>query len=220
MYSTTQILGTMRKAGGYGADFLLGTGSATMGKEIGLAIKNRKQANMGLIKSVRTGFKDGFVKSNAELKANGGFFKNIWTNLSKTPERMSAGWKEGTGFFSKLGKSIKPLGRLMPFAMNALWLAQSIPDIVSRTKDEGLWGGIKETGKTLLKMGGISLAAAVGGTFGIAGMLGLPIVAMIAGDLLLGKSYGQKKAEAEAKAKEEAAQRQNQIAGQNLDVKL
>ena len=217
MLSTSQVLGTMRHAGNYGANFLLGTGSERMGKEIGLAIKARKRAGMSLTKSVGAGFSKGFKRTNADLLKSGGFFKNLWGNLSATPSRMAAGWKEGTGILSKLGKSIKPLGKIMPFAMNALWLASSIPDIASRTKDEGLWGGIKETGKAVAKMGIFSLAASVGGAaFGIVGSLGLPIVAMMASDMILGKSYGQKKAEAEEAAK----QQQAQTTGQKLDVKL
>ena len=224
---STQILSGMKHIGNYGANFIFGTGSDTMGKAIGSSIKNRKVANMSFIKSFNQGFVDGFVKSNQEVKASGGFFKNLGKAFSQLPSNISKGWAKGSGkngftkFFSKLWNSAKPLGKIMPFAMNALWLAQSVPDIVSRTKDEGIIGGIKETGKTLAKLGIISLTAGIGASFGFAGMLGLPILAMIGSDLILGKSYKEKKAEAEEKAKQaQLASQPNPFAqqGQNLDI--
>ena len=110
----------------------------------------------------------------------------------------------------------------MPFAFNALWLAQSIPDIVARTKDEGIWGGIKETGKALANMAVISVAAAAGATFGFAGMIGLPIAAGIAFNMVMGEPYKTKK-EAEAEALKKQAQQQNPFieqpaVGQKLDI--
>lgn len=227
----SNILSSAKHYGNYSANFLLGTGSMTMGSAIGDSIKNRKANNMGLIKSLRTGFTDGFVKSNQEVKQAGGFWKNLGQIFRNLPENMSNGWKSGTGknaftrFFSKLGHSLKPLGKLMPFAMNAIWLVQSLPDIVSRTKDEGIWGGIKETGKTLANMAVISVTGAIGASFGILGMLALPMVAGMGTNMILGEAYGIKKAEAK-KAQEEQAKNEQQTnpfenqpqVGQKLDI--
>lgn len=219
----SSVFSTVRRCGEYGANFLLGTGSEVMGKKIGQAIKTRSKTGMSLPKAIGTGFKVGYNKTNAQMAASGGFFKNLIGSFKATPGRMAAGWKSGSGFFSKIKGALKPLGKLMPFAMNALWFAQSIPDIVGRTKEEGIWGGIKETGKALANMAVISLAASVGSAaFGMVGMLALPIAASMLTGAVLGKSYREKKAEEEA-AKQEAQAQQNpfvqqQTVGKKLDI--
>lgn len=225
-FMSLQVLNGIRQVGNYSADFLLGTSSSTMGKCIGTSIKNRKANNMGFVKSLRVGFADGFVKSNSEVQAAGGFFKNLGQTIWNLPKNMKKGWIEGTGkngftkFFSKFGKSLKPLGKLMPFAMNALWLAMAIPDIVERTKDEGILGGLKETGKTVVNLATIALTSSIGACFGPIGMFGLPIIAGMGVNALLGSSYKLKKSEAE-KQKQLASQQNNPFAqqGQNLDIR-
>ena len=73
----SSVFGTAKRYGEYGANFLLGTGSTTMGNVIAETIKTRKANNIGLTKAIGKGFKDGFYKSHAEMKAAGGFFKNL-----------------------------------------------------------------------------------------------------------------------------------------------
>ncbi|MCR5265932.1 MAG: hypothetical protein K6E29_04990 [Cyanobacteria bacterium RUI128] len=217
------VFSTVRRCGEYGANFLFGTGSEVMGKEIGQAIKARSRAGISLPKAVGAGFTKGFNKTNAQMAASGGFLKNLIGTFKATPGQMSAGWKSGTGILSKLKGAMKPLGKLMPFAMNALWFAQSIPDIVGRTKEEGIWGGIKEAGKALLNMGVFSLAASVGSAaFGMLGMFALPIAASMLTAPIIGKSFREKKAEEEA-AKQEAQANNNPFlkqsqVGQKLDI--
>lgn len=217
------VFSTVRRCGEYGANFLFGTGSEVMGRKIGQAIKVRSRAGMSLPKAIGTGFSKGLTKTNVQMAASGGFFKNLIGMFKSTPGNIVAGWKSGTGILSKLKGAVKPLGKLMPFAMNALWFAQSIPDIVGRTKEEGIWGGIKETGKALLSMGVFSLAASVGSAaFGMLGMFGLPIVANMITTAIVGKSYREKKAEEEA-AKQEAQANNNPFlaqsqVGQKLDI--
>ena len=214
------VFSTVRRYSNYGANFLLGTGADTVGKEIGMAIKNRKSANMSLPESIGIGFKKGYEITNKEVLESGGFFKNLKKAFKETPKAVSEGWNSATGF-AKVGKALKPLGRLLPFAINVIWLASSIPDIVSRTKDQGLWGGIKEAGKAVAKMAVFAVSAAAGGVFGIAGMLAVPMLTGIVADKILGKSYGQKKAEAE-EAKQQAQAENNPFAqnqvGQKLDI--
>ena len=222
----SSVFSTVKRYGDFGANFLLGTGADRVGKEIGMAVKarSRLKAPMNLPQSVITGFKKGIARNNKDLVKSGGFLSNLVKTFKETPGAMKTGWKNGTGFFSKLGKSIKPLGKLMPFAMNALWLAQSIPDIVGRTKEEGLWGGIKEAGKALAKMAVFSVSAAVGGTFGLLGMFGLPMVTGMLTDKIVGKSFREKKAEAEEAQQQAQEQMQtNPFApqskvGQKLDI--
>lgn len=214
------VFSTVKSYGDYGANFLLGTGADRVGKEIGMAIRARKKANLSMTKAIGIGFKKGFARNNLELAKSGGFFKNLIKTFKETPKAISEGWKGATGF-AKIGKAVKPLGKLLPFAMNALWLASSIPDIVGRTKDEGIWGGIKEAGKAVAKMAVFSVSAAVGGVFGFAGMIGVPILTGMVANKILGKSYSEKKAEAEEAA--QMAQQNNPFenkpqVGKKLDV--
>lgn len=216
----SSILSTAGKYGKYGAHFLFGTGAETMGQVIGKSVKGRKAANISMSKALRTGFSDGFSASYKEMKEAGGFFKSIRKTFSEIPGNMAEGWKNARGI-SKLWKSLKPLGKAMPLIGNALWFATSIPDIVDRAKTEGIWGGIKETGKTLINMGVFSLAAAVGGAcFGLGGVLILPFVAGIATNAIIGKTWGEKKAEKEAEQMAQAQQNpfaQQPQVGQKID---
>ena len=224
----SNVVSVAKRYGEYGANFLLGTGSTTVGKSIAESIKARKTNNVSLLKSFGKGMTDGFTKSNAEMVQAGGFFKSMKKAFGQLPANMKAGWETGTGknavtkFFSSLGKSLKPLGKMMPFAMNALWMLQFIPDIVQRTKDEGIWGGIKETGKSLANMGVISLAAGIGASFGLGWGLILPLVAGTLTNAILGSSYRDKKAAAEAAKQEAQAANnpfiQNPQVGQRLDI--
>ena len=217
---SSNVLGQAKRYGEYGANFLFGTGAERMGKEIGLAIKARSRSGLGLTKSIGVGFKKGLARTNSDM-AKHGFFKNLGNTLSSIPKSMQAGWagakSANKGFFGKLGAAIKPIGKAMPFLMNVLWLASSVPDIIERTKDEGIFGGIKETGKALANMAIFSVSSAVGATFGLAGMLGLPILASIVTGPIIGQPYSVQKA-----AKEEALKQQNpfiqeQTTGQKLD---
>lgn len=216
----SSILSTAGKYSEYGAHFLFGTGAEKMGEVVKQAVKGRA-ANVSMRKALGAGIKDGFYASYNEMKAAGGFIQNLKKTFTKIPGNMAAGWKGASGL-SKVWQAIKPLGKAMPFVMNALWFAGSIPDIVGRTKEEGIWGGIKETGKTLINMGVISLAATLGSAcFGLGGAIIVPMIAGIATKAVIGKTWGEKKAEEEALKNEQSGQnpfaQQSQV-GQKLDV--
>lgn len=224
----SNVFSTARRYGEYGANFLLGTGATTMGNEIASTLKNRKNLNLSRTKALSKGFKDGFVKSYDEMKTAGGFFKNIRGIFSNLPKNMKDGWKsaaaDNKGFWGKVGAWAKPLGKTLPFVMNALWLASSIPDIIGRTKQDGIWGGIKETAKALTNMAVISLTASVAAPFGIAAMFIAPMVTGSITTAIIGKTFSEKKAEAEeAKKLAEEQNKQNPFiqtptTGQKLDI--
>jgi len=222
----SNVISSARKYGSYGAHFLLGTGATTMGGEIAATLKNRQALNLSRTKALTKGFKDGFVKSHAEMQAAGGFFSNIRNVFKEMPKNIKAGWSgaaaQNKGFFGKLFNAIKPLGKATPFIFNTLWLASSIPDIVGRTKQDGIWGGIKEAGKALTNMAVISLVASAAAPFGIIPMFVAPALAGMATSAIIGKSFSVKKAEAE-EAQKAAAQQQNPFinspqVGQKLDI--
>ena len=143
------------------------------------------------VRSVANGFVKGVKKDNAKL-AKAGFFKTTINTLKSIPSEMGAGFKAGKGL-GKIGKFLKPLGKALPVAMNVLWIAGSLPNIIERTKDEGIIGGLKETGKTALKMGSFALGSALGGAFGGFGAFVGGMVLSTAADYLLGEDYSVKK---------------------------
>lgn len=224
------VMSNIGKYSGYGANFILGTGSETIGQEVQAAVKSRKYTGKGLTSSIFDGFSKGVTKSNQQV-AQTGFLNGIRKTFASLPKEMGDGWKNadvtGKGFFkkylTKTGKFLKPIGKTMPFLCNALYLLSAIPSIMDRTQDEGGFAGVKEAVKTVGKMGLYALGAAVGAAFGGIGLFGGAAVAGIAGDLIFGKDYSVKKAEQEAKLKalqEQYALMQNQnteTKGENID---
>lgn len=204
--SVSGLLTTARKYGGYGANFILGTGSTVIGNEVQAAAKARKATGTGFGKSVFDGFKKGVQASNQQV-AQTGFIGSIRNAFKSLPEDMGSGWKNantagksGIGkFFSKLGGFFKPLGRTMPFVFNALVLLSSVPAIMERSQDEGIWGGIKETGKAIGKMGLYALGSALGAAFGGIGSFAGAITAGLVTDTIFGKDYLTEKSEKEEK---------------------
>lgn len=204
--SVTNLLSTAKRYGGYGANFILGTGSDTIGQHVQSAVRNRKANGVSFTKSVFDGFSKGVTESNAQV-AKTGFFTGIRKAFTSLPHNMSEGWKNAnvvgkTGiskYLSKLGSSLKPIGKVMPFAFNALALLSSVPSIMERVQDEGLWGGIKETGKAIGKMGMYALGSALGAAFGGIGAVAGAMVAGMMNDAVFGKDYTVAKDEKMAK---------------------
>lgn len=188
-----QAVSTFGKYADRGANFVFGTGSTTIGDEIRRAVKarNRMGRSDSFVRSVANGFAKGVKKDNAKL-AKAGFLKTTINTLKSIPSEMGAGFKAGKGL-GKIGKFLKPLGKALPVAMNVLWIAGSLPNIIERTKDEGIIGGLKETGKTVLKMGSFALGGALGGAFGGFGAFIGGMVLSTAADYLLGEDYTVKK---------------------------
>lgn len=212
------VISRIGRYGEYGANFILGTGSETIGQSIKAAAKARKATGTNIFRAIGTGFKDGVKATNATV-AKEGFFKTLGKSLKALPGNMKGGWKNagaaGKGFFGKIGGALKPIGKVLPFAFNALFLAMSIPSIVARTKDEGILGGIKETVKSVAKLGVYSLGAAVGAAFGPLGSIACVMGIGMLGEKILGADYKTKKAEEQAKAEEAMQALQQMNAGTN-----
>lgn len=208
--STTigNAISTFGKYADKGANFIFGTGSHTIGKSIRTAVKvrNAHGRSDSFVRAVANGFANGVKKDNAQL-AQIGFVKKTWQTLRSIPGDMAAGFKGGKGL-GKLGKFLKPLGKALPFAMNVLWIAGSLPNIIERTKDEGILGGLKETGKTIVKMGSFALGSALGMAFGgVGGFIGGMVLSSIA-DWAMGEGYKDKKDRLAAEEQEKLAQQQ------------
>lgn len=214
------VVSRLGRYGEYGANFIFGTGSETIGQSVKAAVQARKATGTSFFKAIGKGFGEGVKVTNATV-AKEGFFKTLGKSLKELPGNMGNGWKEagkaGKGILGRFGGFLKPIGKVLPFAFNALFLAMSIPSIVSRTKDEGLWGGIKEAVKSVAKLGVYSLGAAVGAAFGPLGSLACVMGIGMLGEKILGADYKTKKAEQQAKA-EEAMQAFQQVRSQNAQV--
>lgn len=211
--SLGSVVSSFGKYADKGANFIFGTGSHTVGKSIRTAVRvrNYRGRSDSFVRAVANGFANGVKKDNAQL-AKMGFVQKTWQTLRSIPGEMAAGFKGGKGL-GKIGKFLKPLGKSLPFAMNLLWIAGSLPNIIERTKDEGILGCLKETGKTIVKMGSFALGSALGMAFGgFGGFVGGAILSGIA-DNLMGEGYKDKKDRLAQEAKE-AQEAQAAQAGQ------
>ena len=193
MSSIGSVVSTFGKYADKGANFIFGTGSTTIGNSIRTAVKvrNAHGRSDSFVKAIANGFVNGVKKDNAQL-AKIGFVQKTWQTLRSIPGEMAAGFKGGKGL-GKIGKFLKPLGKALPFAMNVLWIAGSMPNIIERGKDEGIIGALKETGKTIVKMGSFALGSALGGAFGGVGSLIGGIVLSGIADSVMGEGYKDKK---------------------------
>ena len=186
------ILGT------YG-DFVLGTGQSTVTDAIKNTIKYRKAHGLSYGRAFTTGVVRGVKKSNTKLKINGGFFKSLKTGLSAIPN----GWKAGKGF-GKLTGAIKGCGKAMPALFAGLLVLGEIPNVYKAVRDKGVVQGLKEVGKTAVRLTagaacgtilGALLAPIPGGSL-VGGMGGWMLGDWLASKIV-GKSYSEKVAEAE-----------------------
>ena len=214
------IAGRIRNYGRCGANFILGTGADTIGESVKKAVLARKDTSTSLFKAIGNGFGEGFKATNAVAKEKG-FFRPLWDSIKGLPKDMGEGWKgavkDGKGLFGKIGKSLKPVGKILPFAFNALFLLSSVPSVVARAKDEGVWGGVKEAAKAIAKMGVYAVGIAVGAAFGPVGSFACAMGIGMLGDMILGPDYKTKKAQ-EAEKVAEAQQAFEQIKAQNVEA--
>ena len=184
-------------------DAIFGTGAEVAGEAMRAAKGNV------LVKG-----KAGF-KALEGMQKTGSFWSRATANLGliKTmpAKYMRAARIAGKGIFGQAGAGIKGLfkglGKNMPFVAAASTLLFELPNIWKATKEQGIGQGVAEIGKAGARLAGGAALAAVGSAIcpGIGTMIG-----WFAGDWLtskiVGKSYSEKKAEAE----EALAQAQNQ----------
>lgn len=175
-------------------------------------------------KKVKMGFKDAWKEAKlgeSWLET----FKNAFT-----PSEMKAEWaqygKEGAGTLKKSGKFFL---KRMPFIGNAIALAFAVPNVYRAFTDKenggGLGAGLKETAKEGVKFTAFAAGAALGAMVPVPGLNILTSIAggMAAGwiaDKILGKSFTDKKEEAEAEKAQKAqqAKQSQQSTGQSRGV--
>ena len=191
--------------------FVFGTQSEYMGEVLKNSYKTQKWKNMH--KQIGDAFVKGVEAHEAAVAKNGGFFKNMWKDITSIVPDVkknwkSAGWLSDAKKASKLSKFwtqtksvFKVFGKRMPLIGAALTLAFELPNIIKASCNEGLLMGAGEAGKAAVRLS----TGAVGGAIGSA-LIPIPFVGAmagyIAGDfigrLIVGKSYSEKQAEKEA----------------------
>ena len=209
-------------------DFVLGTGNDEFTQAMRQTVNNRKVNGQSYLESIWSGIKKGTTaaeKHNEMLQQkHGGFWKSTWESLKTTPKKIMQGWKTGgrkadragkTGFskgWTQFKGALSGLGKRMPLIFTLMAIIPEIPNIFSAFKDEGLGGGVKETGKTALRVGAGTAVGAITQALIPIPFLGF-IVGYTAGDWLMskvtGKSHSEKKLEAEEALIQQQASMQN-----------
>ena len=162
----------------------------------------------------KTAFKDIEKHEAAVRKANGGsYWKSFTSQLSSTPELFKKEWIAGgkaakaagkSQLWGKIGGANKALMKRMPLIGGLMMVTTQIPNIYNAFTDKngGVATGLLETGKAVAKVGldtaGFMIGQALIPIPFVGGMIGC-IASSWLGEKILGKSFSDKKAEAEGK---------------------
>ena len=107
-------------------------------------------------------------------KRHGGFWGSTWHAFKTTPKKIAQGWNVGGKLAERAGKTglsktwaqfkgaLKGIGKRMPLLFSLMAVLPELPNIFSAFKDNGIVGGITETGKTALRLGSGMVGAAIG----------------------------------------------------------
>ncbi len=184
-------------------EFLLGDSAEIAGKAM-----NKQKGS--IFKKVKAGVHA--LENDTAKKAikEGGFAKRVFKNLVNTPGTIKNSVKAGARAAKMAGKSaflggtkglLRGIGKKMPFIGAALTVLFEVPNLYTAFSEGGFGAGMKEVGGAAVELGCMAAGAAIGSAIcpGIGTVIG-GIVGAIGGSLLRGKTYSDKKAEAEAQA--------------------
>lgn len=210
-------------------DFVLGTGNEKFSNALTESFYGAKNAagkreGGKHFKNFWSQLKDATLKvekyNKEQRRLHGGFFKNMWHQTRSIPGRMKAGWVQGSKVAAKAGNvkwwgglkgSVGALGKRLPLLGGLLAIAVELPNIISATKDNGIFGGAAETAKTATRV----TSGMVGGAIGAALLTPIPVVGPIIGSLfgyfagdalaslVTGKSHSEKKMAAQQNAQQQ-----------------
>lgn len=218
MVSISGITGALKTVYNYGKQVLKATPELTFGtsaEAVGSAMRGTYTSSKSITEAARAGWKEINKAANS-----GNFFKKMWVNIKnlipdlKTAISDGAKLAETTGGNKILGaiKGLgKGIGKKLPFLFAAFMLVGEIPNIVKATKEKGIWQGIKETIKPIVRLVGAGIGSAVGTAIL---PFGGSLVGWVAGEWLagklVGKSYTEKKAKEEKQREQIIAEMQQQ----------
>lgn len=209
-------------AGSSYLNFVFGTGSECVSDAIKHAIKNRKANGVGFSRAVLDGASVGVKLSHHKSIKAGGFWSSLKSGFSEIPK----GWTSGKGF-GKIKGALKGCGKAMPALMASLMILGEIPNVIKAVKEKGVMQGVKEVGKTMVRLTAGAAFAAVGAAFvpyvgGMAGwMLGDYLATKIVGKSHTEKVMAQEeklKAQAEAQKTDPMILAYSQAPKRNLDI--
>lgn len=145
---------------------------------------------------------EAFVRAEKRTGKKG-IFESLKGSLKSYTKDVSTLWKSNKPFFSKIGGTLKGLGKRAPLIGTALMLAFELPNIFKATRDGGLINGALEAGKSGVRLAAGIACGAIGTAIGgpIGGILGFFVGDML-GKLVVGKSYSEKKAAEQEKIEE------------------
>ncbi len=170
------------KIGSAYCDFLFGSSADAMVSRVIDSCKNYKYYKYGLPESIYHGIKQGCKDSYNHTRKNGGFFTSMWGNIKDIKTEWNKAKIPNASLFKNMKtcfpKIIKPLGKAAPAVLAIIGLATELPNIWRATKEDGILSGLKETGKTAIKLTfgalcggfGTKLVPVIGSTYGF--MLG------------------------------------------------
>lgn len=229
----TKAWGYVKRGAKIAPEFVLGTGNEKFSNTLknsfyGVADDTGKRTGGKHFKNFWTQLKDATKaaeKHNAkQVKLHGGFWKNMLHQTKTLPRKVATGWKVGAKNAAKAGKmqwwggvkgSIGAMGKRLPLLGGLFAIAIELPNIIGATKEDGLFGGAAEAGKTVTRvtsgMAGGAIGAALLSPIPVIGPIVGSLVGYMAGDklasLITGKSYSEKQMEKET-AQSEISQAQ------------
>lgn len=203
-YITPLWRGTRSVADAYG-HFVFGTHNEKFAELLKESVSRSNGGFSGLGHKIAEAYR-GAATSTTE-----GFFRSTWNSMKSIPGDIGKEMAE-TGAFKGL---FKGLGKKMPLIGNLLMIAFEAPNIYRAFKDGGVGAGFKELGKSAAKLGAFAAGAALGQA-----LIPIPFVGGLIGgiaggwiaDKLLGKSFTEKKEEAEKVHKGGEAENNEQAA--------
>lgn len=123
-------------------------------------------------------------------------FESLVESLKGYKADVSKLWKSDKRFWSKIGGTLKGLGKRAPLIGTALMIAFELPNIFKATKDGGLVNGAIEAGKSGVRIAaGVACGAIGTAVLGPVGSILGFIVGDMLGKLVVGKSYSEKQTE-------------------------
>lgn len=150
----------------------------------------------GIHKQIGNAFKEAERQT-----CNDSFWKNLWKkNICGFPKDISNAWKNSSGIWGVT----KGIGGQVLKRLPILFAALELPNIFSATKDEGIISGLKETVRSATRLVSSMAGFIVGQALipipilgGLIGAIGTDLLVDKGLNFILGKSYAERKAEAE-----------------------
>ena len=169
-------------------------------------LKLSKKANgfSGFHKQV----KNAFLEAEKQTKGTP-FYQNLWKSIKDFPQNVSNTWKNTSGAWNKTKGIAGEFGKILPALFGALTVGFELRNIIPAFQDKGIVGGVletlKSTGKVACSFAGFAIGQALIPIPFVGGLIGAIATDMVT-SAIVGRGYGEQKAEAEEMRKAEEQQ--------------